>query len=328
MLNHPSKRLAGVRRRYLVMATMAVMVPLTALASASPAMAEPKGIFKVFKECPTEIPGLVQCTYDQTTEGEFVIGTQRVPITGSGQTLILQGGNFPTGNPENEAEYFALPAKNGESLSKTPLNVPGGLTGLINCEDITGSGWFETELRKACKSVLEGSLLGVTATSELVANEHNPVIVNEFAAGREEGTALTLPLRVHLKNPFLGNSCYIGSEAHPLQLHLTTGATSLTSPPKGWKSIHGALGTVKGETEKELSLLRLVGNTLVDNTFAAPAPEGCGEITLFGKTYTGFADFLLEAKLKIPNNPGENTAILKGEQKITEPANVIASESF
>ena len=49
----------------------------------------------------------------------------------------------------------------------------------------------------------EGKLLGVTATSELVANEHNPVIVNEFNATREEGTALTLPIRVHLKNPLL-----------------------------------------------------------------------------------------------------------------------------
>jgi hypothetical protein len=328
MLNHLSGRLAGVSRRTLVMAVMALMVPVTALASASPAMAEPKGIFKVFKECPTEIPGLAQCTFSQVTAGEFVIGTSRVPITGSGQTITLQGGNIKTGNPENEAEYFALPAKNGESLSKTELNVPGGLTGFINCEEIKGSGWFETELRKACKAVFEGPLLGVTATSELVANEHNPVIVNEFNANREEGTALTLPLRVHLKNPFLGKSCYIGSEAHPLQLHLTTGATSLKSPPKGWKSIHGALGEIRGESEKELSVLRLIGNSLVDNTFAAPAPEGCGEITLFGKTYTGFADSLLEGKLKIPNNPGENTAILTGEQKLTEPSSVIASESF
>jgi hypothetical protein len=319
MLNSPSRRLAGPRRRYLVMALMAVMVPLTALASASPAMAEPKGIFKVFKECPTEIPGLVQCSYGQTTEGEFVIGTTRVPITGSGQTITLQGGNFPTGNPENEAEYFALPAKNGESLSKTELNVPGGLSDFVDCTKIT-----EPLLRAACKFFFEGTLLGVTATAELVANEHNPVIVNEFALGREEGTALTLPLRVHLKNPFLGSACYIGSEAHPLQLHLTTGATSLKSPPKGWKSIHGAKGKATGETEKELSLLRLTGNSLVDNTWSSPGAEGCGEFLGF----KGVLDLVLDAKVGIPNNPGQNTAILTGEQKITEPANVIASESF
>ena len=320
MLNHSSKRLAGVRWRTLVIALMALMVPVTALASASPAMAEPKGIFKVFKECPTEIPGLVQCTYDQTTEGEFDIGSTKVPITGSKQTIVLQGGNIPTGNPENEAEYFALPAKNGESLSKTELNVPGGLSDFIDCTKIT-----EPLLRAACKFFFEGSALGVTATSELVANEKNPVIVNEFNAGREEGTALTLPLRVHLKNPLLGNACYIGSEAHPLELHLTTGATSLKSPPKGWKSIHGALGTVKGETEKELSLLRLVGNKLVDNdSWGAPGAEGCGEFL----GIKGVLDFVLDLKVGIPNSPGENTAILQGEQKITEPANVIASEKF
>jgi len=302
------------------MAVLAAMVPLTALASASPAMAEPKGIFKVFKECPTEIPGLAQCTYDQTTEGEFVIGNTKVPITGSGQTITLQGGNIKTGNPENEAEYFALPAKNGESLSKTELNVPGGISDFIDCTKIT-----DPLLRAACKFFFEGKVLGVTATAELVANEHNPVIVNEFNATREEGTALTLPLRVHLKNPLLGNACYIGSEAHPLQLHLTTGATSLTSPPKGWKSIHGALGEIRGESEKELSVLRLIGNTLVDNnTWSAPGAEGCGEFL----GIKGVLDFVLDLKVGIPNNPGENTAILKGEQKLTEPSSVIASESF
>jgi hypothetical protein len=302
------------------MAVVAAMVPLTALASASPAMAEPKGIFKVFKECPTEIPGLAQCTYDQTTEGEFVIGNTKVPITGSGQTITLQGGNIKTGNPENEAEYFALPAKNGESLSKTELNVPGGISDFIDCTKIT-----DPLLRAACKFFFEGKVLGVTATAELVANEHNPVIVNEFNATREEGTALTLPLRVHLKNPLLGNACYIGSEAHPLQLHLTTGATSLTSPPKGWKSIHGALGEIRGESEKELSVLRLIGNTLVDNnTWSAPGAEGCGEFL----GIKGVLDFVLDLKVGIPNNPGENTAILKGEQKLTEPSSVIASESF
>jgi hypothetical protein len=320
MSNYLSRRLAGVSRRTLVMAAMALMVPVTALASASPAMAEPKGIFKVFKECPTEIPGLAQCTYDQTTEGEFVIGNTRVPITGSGQTITLQGGNIKTGNPENEAEYFALPAKNGESLSKTELNVPGGISDFVDCTKIT-----EPLLRAACKFFFEGKALGVTATAELVASEHNPVIVNEFNANREEGTALTLPLRVHLKNPLLGSACYIGSETHPLQLHLTTGATSLKSPPKGWKSIHGALGEIRGESEKELSVLRLIGNTLVDNnTWSAPGAEGCGEFLGF----KGVLDGVLDLKVGIPNNPGENTAILKGEQKLTEPSSVIASESF
>ncbi len=328
MLNERSRAAASIRKRTLVLVAVAVMMPLTALVSTSSASAEPMGIFSIFKYCPLEyVPaGLKECTYAKTSSGEFKIGTTKVPITDSGKTIILQGGAIPTGNPENSAEYFALPAKApGESLSKTELEVPGGLTDIINCKEITGEFWFEKELRKWCKSVFEGSTLGVTATSELVANETNPVIVNERALNLESGTALTLPLRVHLKNPLLGNSCYIGSEAHPLELHLTTGATS---PPKGFKSLHGKRGTPVSVEEKEHELLRLTENSLVDNTFTAPAPEGCGEVEFLGKKYTGVLDFLVESKLKIPNKAGENEAILDGEQDITGPQEVIASESF
>ena len=325
------KRFAGFRKRTLVMAAMAFIMPLTAvvsLASASTAAAEPMGIFKIFKECPLEyIPdGLEVCSYNKTTSGEFQIGTTKVPI--SPETIIQQGGLIPTGNPSNPAEYFAVPAKNGESLSKTELEVPGGLTDIINCKEIKGEFPIEKALREACKAFFEGTALGVTATAELVANEKNPVLVNEFALSREEGTGITLPLRVHLKNPFLGNSCYIGSEAHPVELHLTTGATSLKEPPKGWKSIHGKFGETSTPEEKGHALLRVTGNSLVDNTYPAPAPEGCGEFTFFGFKYTGLLDFLVESKLKIPNKAGENSATLNGELNSTGPAEVIASESF
>jgi hypothetical protein len=309
--------LAGIRRHALK-AVVVLAVPLSALGLASPAMASPKGIFSVFAQCPTTEPGVTLCNFGQTTSGEFVLGSTKVPIN---KTITIQGGAIPTGNPENSKEYFLVPAKNGESLSKTELNVPGGLTDLINCEEITGEGWFEKEVRAACKSVFEGTLLGVTATTELAATEKNPPILNIVALSREEGTALTLPVKVHLKNPLLGNSCYIGSEAHPLQLHLTTGATS---PPAGFKSIHGARGEAETLEEKEQVMLRLFDNSLVDNTFASPGAEGCGE--LFG--YTGFLDSIVDAKLKIPNTAGNNVAVLNGELKTATSEAVIASESF
>ncbi len=318
MLEDRSKRLAGIRRRTLVMAAMALIVPLTALASASPAMAEPKGIFKIFKQCPTEIPVVALCNFGKTTSGEFSIGTTKVPIN---MPIILQGGLIPTGNPENPREFFAFPAKNGESLSKTELNVPGGLLGFVKCEEIKGEGPFEKGLRELCKKIFENHLTGVTATTELVANEHNPVIFNEFALAREEGTALTLPLRVHLKNPLLGNSCYIGSESSPLELHLTTGETH---PPAGFKPLHGTLGEPETLEEKGQVMLRITGNSLVDNTFSAPGAEGCGEF-LFIK---GFLDSLINGKTKIPNKAGENTAILNGELNAATAEAVIASEKF
>ena len=207
MLKHRSRRAAGLRTRTLAIAVTALVLPVTALASASPAMAEPKGIFKIFKECPTEVPVVTVCNYNTTTSGEFKLGSTTVPIN---KTIIQQGGLIPTGNPENEREFFGYPAKNGESLSKTALNVPGGLTGLIKCETLA------EPFRALCKIALESGPLEVTATTELVANEKNPVIFNEQALSEEKGTAVTLPVRVHLKNTFLGNSCYIGSESSPL----------------------------------------------------------------------------------------------------------------
>jgi hypothetical protein len=323
MLKDRGRRLAGIRRRTLVIAAMALIVPMTALASASPAMAEPKGIFNKFKECPTEIPGVTLCSYNVTTSGEVKIGNTSVPIN---KNIIQQGGGIKTENPEFEREFFLLPAKNGESLSKTALNVPGGLTGLINCTEIKGSGPIETFFREACKLTFEHGVTEVTATAELVANEKNPVLFNEYDLAAEEGTAITLPLRVHLKNTFLGNNCYIGSESSPLELHLTTGETH---PPAGFKSLHGKLGTAVTLEEKELYTLHVTENSLVDNNFSAPGTEGCGEAYIFPfGTIKGFLDSLVNGKLKIPNKAGENAAIFNGELNAASAENVIASEKF
>jgi hypothetical protein len=288
---------------------------LASLAIASSAAAEPKGIFKKYNDCPTEVPGLALCSFAQTTGGEFSIGSTKVPIN---KTITLQGGAIPTGGP-NLNEYFLLPAKDGNSLSKTELNVPGGLAGIINCEEIKGSGFFEVIERAACKAVFENKTTGVTATTELVASATNPGILDLGALALESGTALTLPVRLHLKNPLLGEGCYLGSEAHPIQLHLTDGTTS---PPEPNKPISGKLGNVETEIEKGYESIHISENSLVDNAFSVPAAEGCG----------GFFSFLLDpivdAKLGLPSASGHNTAKLEGELNTAEAEAVIASESF
>lgn len=319
MLKHHGKRLAAPRGRTLVMAAMALIVPMTALASASPAMAEPKGIFAKFKECPTEIPGLAKCTYNVTTSGEFKIGNTAVPIK---KNIIQQGGAFRI-----EGNLYALePAKNGESISKTELNVPGGLLDFVKCEEITGGGIIETFFRELCKKTFEHGPTEVTATAEIVANEKDPALLNEFNLIEEEETAITLPLRVHLKNSLLGNNCYIGSESSPILLHLTTGATH---PPTGFKSIRGKLGEIQSLEENELLTAHIVNDSLVDNDYPAPGTEGCGEAYIFPfGTVKGFLDGLVNGKLGIPNKAGENVAILNGELNTASAKNVIASEKF
>jgi hypothetical protein len=319
MLKARRRRVTFLRTRTLAIAVTALVLPVTALASASPAMAEPKGIFKIFKECPTEVPVVEVCNYNTTSSGEFKLGSTTVPIN---KNIIQQGGLIPTGNPENEREFFGFPAKNGESLSKTALNVPGGLTGLIDCTKLV------EPFKAWCKAALESGPLEVTATTELVANEKNPVIFNEQHLSEEKGVAVQLPVRVHLKNTVLGNSCYIGSESSPIELELTTGATSLAKPPAGWKSIHGKKGTPETLEEKGLVSLRVKNNSLVDNTFTAPGAEGCGEAEIFFVKFKGFLDGIVNEKSKIPNAAGENTAILNGELAAASSEEVILSESF
>jgi hypothetical protein len=304
------KRAAGLRTRTLITA-IAITATVATLGITSSALATPKGIFSIFAQCPTGFPGVTLCNYGETTSGEFSIGKTKVPIK---TTIIQQGGGIPTGR---QNEFFLIPALNGESLSKTPQNVPGGLLDFVNCEEIKGEGFFEKGERAVCKAIFENETTGVTATTELVANEKNPALLNLGSLAFEKGTALTLPVRVHLKNTLLGETCYIGSEAHPIELHLTTGTTK-PEPPN--KPIKGSSGEVSIEEENGLELAVITNNSLVENNFSVPTAEGCG----------GFFSFLIDpivnAKLGLESKAGNNTAILNGTLKSASAEDVIASE--
>jgi hypothetical protein len=315
-----TKRLAS---RWILVAAMAVMVPLASLGVASPAMAEPPGILKIFKNCPLKEmkelganPEFSLCNFQETTGGEVAIGSTKVPINSgvnAGKIITLEGGAIPTGNPANEQEFFLLPGTTGQSFSKTELDVPGGLTDFVNCNEIKGEGLWEKFERGACKVFFESGPLEVTATTESVATATDPAILNLAALGLEENkAAVTLPVRIHLKNTFLGNSCYLGSESNPITLHVTTGTTSPNSPNKPIKGRTGVEETPKEKFEgKTLTYLRIKENSLVDNSFSVPKAEGCGEFFSF------LIDPVLDAKLKLPSEDGNNTAILNGTLNAT-----------
>jgi hypothetical protein len=294
-------------RRYALIAAVALAAPLTALlGAASPAMAS-NPYEKYFSQCPATEPGVELCFQGEVTSGEFAIGSSKTPIE---HPVIQQGGLVPI--PEVSDDYYIVPAKNGETISKTEESVPGGLAGLIDCKEITGSGIFELIERAACEAAFENGVTGVTATMELVANEHQPATLDFTNLLGEKGTAIFLPVRVHLKNPLLGESCYIGSEANPIKLHLTTGTTS---PPEPNKPISGRTGKFS-EEEGEVSVLR--ENLLVDNSFSVPTAQGCG----------GFFSFLLDpivdTKLGLESPSGHNTVKLEGIQRIALAEEVAA----
>jgi hypothetical protein len=244
--------------------------------------------YSVFSECPLGTAHMNGCIYSPTESGYITINKTEVPIL---NTQVLQGGLL------REEEPFVkhlVAASNGETLTKTAQNVPGGLLDLVNCTEIKGEGWFEKELRKACKEIFENKLTGVNAVTELAAPASS-VVLNTAAEQLGEGIALKLPVKVKLENPLLGSECYIGSSSEPIHLELTTGAT--TGGPKG----------KPGEEvfEEEGGIVTIKKLSLVNNTFSTPGASGCG---LFG-----LLDGIIDGKLGIPSASGKNVAVLNGK---------------
>jgi hypothetical protein len=296
--------MTGSIRRVVLAAIMALGVSVAMLGASSSALAaehHPTGNFKVFKDCPLGNPATSACVFAQTEAGEFIVGKETVPIK---HTITLQGGYHV--NEAGEEEFIG--AENGETLSKTPQPVPGGLAGLVKCNEI--SNFLE---RIACEVVFENGVTGVNAITELAAPPTS-IGISLLHLLSEEGTALSLPVKVRLENPFLGSECYIGSNSKPIVLPLTTGTTS---PPPPNKPISGS----KGELEIiEGPVTVLKNNKLVNNSFAAPEAQGCGGLFSF------LIDPIVDSKLGIPAAAGHNTAILKGTLKDAAASLVKESE--
>jgi len=302
MTDHSPRRLARVRRRTLVLA-VAAMAPLAALGAASPALAEthhPTGIFAPFADCPLANASVENCVFATTKSGEFKVGKKTVPIV---NTITLQGGFSGIGS-----EIKFVGAEDGNTLSKTAQPVPGGLLGIVAPSFLPGF------LQELFNEFINKGVTGVTATAEL-AGPASSIGLDTESIFAESGIGLSLPLKVKLSNPFLGESCYVGSNAHPVVIEFTTGATS---PPLPNKSIKGKKGTF--EEEGGFALIRLKENSLVNNSFAAPGVEGCGGIFSF------LIDPAVNAELGTPAAAGNNTAVLSGTLETANANAVRASE--
>ncbi len=242
---------------------------IAAIGVSAPAMASLKQDLQRFSNCPYNSPGVISCLYSSTTSGEFVIGKSAVPIS---RAVTIQGGLKALG--------VVAPATNGETLSKTPLPVPGGLVGIE----------------------LPGNFTEVTATAEL-------------AGQAQVSTSVILPLKVKLDNLALGSGCYIGSEAEPISLHLVYGTTN---PPPPNKPISGK-STISTKDKEILviagtlvdnsfaapgatgcTLLPPVGDLAVNTKEGLPAAAGTNTAIMSGTTEEVPAQ-VVKAVLQLPD---------------------------
>jgi hypothetical protein len=270
------------------MALIAGVIAVLAFAATASAHT---GTWAKFDNCPSTNPEAFKCLNSVTTSGKVVLGNKTVPIV---NPVTLQGG---VTEPVERGEEFVshlVAATNGETLSRTPQPVPGGLTGLINCKEISSF-----LVRLGCESVFENGLTGVNSTLEL-ARPASEVEISEANLAEEYGVALKLPVKVHLENPLLGSSCYVGSSSHPLIWNLTTGETN---PPAGTAPLHGKGGTL--EFLEEFQIAEISGTELVDNAWAAPGATGCG-----GPIVELIINPIINAAIGLPSAAGKNVALL------------------
>lgn len=273
------------KHRTRAVATALLAVALGALGLAGTAQAKLTGNYTKFVQCPFENLEVKKCIYSVTESGEVILGSKKVPIE---KQVILQGG-FGTANEEGFSNFFA--ASNGITLSKAPQNVPGGLLGIV--PDASSPALVKALI----KFFLENSLTGVNSTLEL-AKPASEIKVSENNLAGELGVALSMPVKVHLENPFLGKNCYVGSSTSPIKFELTS---ATTNPPAPNKPISGTFGGA--EFLEEGRILVTKGTKLVDNAWSAPAPTGCGGILSFLVTP------IIKAQLGT-TSAGYNTAIL------------------
>ncbi|HEX5610842.1 MAG TPA: hypothetical protein VFX45_12215 [Solirubrobacterales bacterium] len=252
----------------------------TALASSH----NPTGEYAQFAECPMNRATINDCVYSVTTGGSVTLGNKTVPLK---NPATLQGGFEGEGSG---IKFYG--AENGDTLSKTPQPVPGGLVG------VTAPTWWPKFLQDWFNGLIEEGFTGVDATVELMGPTKGltNIKLNTENLLERTGTALGLPVRVHLENVILGNSCYIGSSTKPVQIDLTTGTSG---------GLEGSVGAIS--FNPAFTIVTVAGSELVNNTFSAPAASGCGGL------FSLFVDPLVNSIIGLPAGEGENSATLEAD---------------
>lgn len=231
------------------------------------------------------------CLHSEVVGGQLAIGGLAVPIANVPVTADL---SFDT-NIEVEGSFLIHNPASGQVVGTVAQNVPGGLLGIVG-------------------STVSGQSNSVTANIETVGSHTPSAVLAPLAQAAvsslnlifQESTALLLPVRIHLHNPFLGAECFIGSSSSPIELRLTTGPA--TSPPPA-RRIVGTAGRLS--FLNEFNTIVLTGATLVGNSFSVPMANGCGASqSVLGHSTSGLLDGAINHKLGLPSPAGRNAAIL------------------
>jgi hypothetical protein len=271
-------------KRLTAAGTVTALAALVFASVAPAASHNPTGEFAQFGECPLNRETITDCVFSVTNGGSVKIGSKTVPLK---NPVTLQGGFEGAGQ---EVKFYG--AENGDTLSKTPQPVPGGLLG------ITAPTWWPKFIQDWFNNLINEGFTGINAIVELTGPTKGLTNIKLSTENllNQEGTALGLPVKVKLENAILGNNCYIGSNTSPVQIDFTTGTSG---------ALKGSVGELT--FNEEFTLITISGGKLVNGVFAAPGAKGCGGI------FSLFVDPLVNSILGTPSPSGNNNATLEGK---------------
>jgi hypothetical protein len=250
--------------RLLTVAGTAILA-IALFAPVAEAVEEPQTGFTQFRGCPRPEEKVMEfCIRSDVTGGHLQTGKKDAPIK---NPIALTGGL------KNDFTGFSNNSEGG--LTKVKQEIPGGVIG------ITGLDWLV--------NFLNAEALKLYAVAELAGTPSN------FSF-----TTVTLPLKVHLINPVLGNNCYVGSTGSPITLKLTTGTTNPLPPNEPITGEEGAFSE-----ENEIAYFK--NGVYVDNEFSVPASSGC-VLTLLGFIPVSL-NSLVNLQAGLPAAAGTNEAV-------------------
>ncbi|MEU3608893.1 hypothetical protein AB0E83_26110 [Streptomyces sp. NPDC035033] len=241
--------------------------------------------------CPVDAPAMLasdgldttpQCVVSYSLSGSIKLGNTTVT---TGRT------NLQMGVVQNADGTNSVVAPPEGALIADSATVPGGLMGLMCPSDIP----FITDI---CRQLSDARLNKITATMESVGT---PSDFDQIAGVLTDQPIVTLPVRIRLQNPFLGDNCYIGTKSDPILLR----PRNLDAPSFGVTRFNG---DGSANDEGDMSRLDLLGSTQYDDTFAVPGASGCG------LGWFGLIDGAVNLKTGLPAAAGKNKLTLHDTQ--------------
>ncbi|MBV9383246.1 MAG: hypothetical protein JOY82_17155 [Streptosporangiaceae bacterium] len=291
--------IAGKARTTLLgaLAALAVFIPAAASAASHPSAASRpsaasavklRGGWAPFTRCPVDSKAMLAadgvnhiavCVASSSPTGSLTIGSQ---------TLAAGASNLQFGLVGSYASGFSIVSPAGGAISAAPVNVPGGLLGIVCPTN-------NPLLALLCSMLVNSPLNAVTATIQQAGAPSN----FNFTAGITAGKPIvTIPVKIHLSNPLLGPSCYIGTNANPIVLR----PKNKTTP-----NVRGDSFNANGTPNPSgvMSGIFSTGGTQEDTSFAVPGASGC---TLLGLGLP--INFLVNQKEGLPSPAGHNSLVL------------------